>query len=228
MNPKSFFSLSYLSIAMIVVSNCVPLYGVLYLHWDIQNILFLYCAESAIIGVFAIVKLIIISSYLFNLSRGTTISSSYGSTKKIWKFVEMILGLIFLIIFFSFHFGGFVCAHFLALITIFPVESFSDIVDQTFIYSVVSLFISHGVSLLLNFIGQKEYKYGRPIDQMYMPYRRVFVMQITIIFGAVLLVFLGKSEGFIVILVLAKIALDIEGHHRIHKNAIPAPLNNVN
>jgi hypothetical protein len=83
------------------------------------------------------------------------------------------------------------------------------------------IFASHGVSFLLNFIQKKEYERISPIRQMFQPYSRIFVMQITLLLGAFLCVYLGNKFGFLIVFWALKMALDIHAHLRERRKLSP-------
>ena len=81
----------------------------------------------------------------------------------------------------------------------------------------VGLFISHGLSYRLNYIGRGEYLRTTAIQQMFAPYGRLVVLHVTIIFGAILIGVTGAPAAAIVVLVLLKIALDLGLHLAEHR-----------
>ncbi len=88
-----------------------------------------------------------------------------------------------------------------------------------------ALFLSHGVSLLFNYIGRAEYLTASPTGQMGAPYGRVVVLHLTILFGAFAVAFLGSPVAALLILIGLKTALDLGLHRREHRAAadrIPA------
>ena len=83
----------------------------------------------------------------------------------------------------------------------------------------VALFISHGASFVLNYIGRGEYRTASPSRQMASAYGRVFVLHLTIIFGSMFVAFLGAPIGALLILVGLKTAFDLGLHLREHRVA---------
>lgn len=51
------------------------------------------------------------------------------------------------------------------------------------------------------------------------PYRRVVVLHVTIVLGAIGVAVVGAPVGALVVMVLAKTALDLRGHWREHDRA---------
>jgi hypothetical protein len=85
------------------------------------------------------------------------------------------------------------------------------------------LFISHGVSYRLNYIGRGEYKRTTVARQMAAPYGRLAVLHITIILGGMAIAFTGASIAAVVVLVMLKTALDLGLHLAEHRGADGAP-----
>jgi len=49
-----------------------------------------------------------------------------------------------------------------------------------FAFSLLSMFVSHGISFYTNYLGKKEYENKTLIEVMYSPYPRVIVMHLSI------------------------------------------------
>jgi hypothetical protein len=81
----------------------------------------------------------------------------------------------------------------------------------------LALFISHGASFLFNFIGRGEYLTRSPAQQMAAPYSRVIVLHLTIIFGGMVVAFLGAPIGALLVLVGLKTAFDLSLHLKEHR-----------
>ena len=68
---------------VLLLANLVPVFGVLYLDWDVSSIIVLYWAENLIIGGFTLLKMLVA-----------------GKT-----------GALFRMLFFCVHYGGFCAIH---------------------------------------------------------------------------------------------------------------------
>ena len=79
-----------------------------------------------------------------------------------------------------------------------------------------ALFLSHGASFFLNYLGKREYLTTSPIRQMFAPYGRVVVLHLTILIGAFAVAILGAPIGALVVLVVLKTAFDLRLHLRQH------------
>ena len=184
----------------LVVANMLPLAGVLVFGWDLGHVMALYWAESAIIGFYTVLKLCVVAK----------------------------IAALVVVPFFAGHFGGFMAAHFALLWGFFirglgPADlgALEDLVEifAPLWLALLALFISHGVSFAVNFIGRREYA-GETIGTlMIAPYKRIFVMHLTIIFGGGLVMLLGTPLPALALLVVLKMLVDLRGHRREHAGA---------
>jgi hypothetical protein len=98
---------------------------------------------------------------------------------------------------------------------------FGELVWSNVAIAAVALFLSHGASFFLNYVGRREYLTTSPIRQMTAPYGRVVVLHLTIIFGAMFAAFLGAPIAALIVLVVLKTVLDLRLHLREHRD-VPA------
>jgi len=207
-----------LPLLALILANLVPLAGVLFLHWDVGAIVVLYWMENLIIGLYTLLKMLV----------------SGGRSA---------LGLM---LFFCLHYGGFCAIHgvFVLELTRFageistelPTASWPgplvliqkllyfgqqllDAAPQEFTWACIALLLSHGVSFVVLFIGQGEYRHTTVNALMSAPYKRIAVLHIAVIAGGFLVVTLGQPLGLLVALVALKTAMDIMLHNRSHRAA---------
>ena len=83
----------------------------------------------------------------------------------------------------------------------------------------ISLFLSHGVSFVTNFLGRREYLAVSPSEQMREPYSRVMVLHATILAGGFLIAILGTPVAALGLLVVLKTAIDVRAHLKEHCKA---------
>ena len=93
---------------------------------------------------------------------------------------------------------------------------FGEVVWSNVALAAVALFISHGASFFLNYIGKREYLTTSAARQMFAPYSRVVMLHLTIIFGAFLIALLGAPIGALIVLVVIKTVFDLQLHLRQH------------
>lgn len=186
---------SRLALVGLLAANLLPLAGVLLFAWKVGEIMLVYWAESVIIGLINVAKLVVIGRW----------------------------AALFYAPFFLGHYGGFMAMH-LLLIMMFFVRGPSDQGDMplsevTHILAplwpaLLGLSLSHLLSFAQNFIGRGEYARIKLSAQMNAPYRRVLVMQFTIILGGMLTLALGSSIAALVLMVALKLLVDVRAHRR--------------
>ena len=181
-----------ISIGSLVVSNLIPLIGVLFFGWNVSTILILYWSENVIIGFYNIVKMAL----------------AKGETKK-----QPAPKRFFLIGFFIVHFGIFTIGHAAFVFSFFGTDNPSL---QSLLPALFPLFISHGVSMFVHFIKNKEYLRVSFDSLFFQPYKRVVIMHLTIIFGAWVATAFHLPSLVLVVLVFLKITIDIFFHKKEH------------
>ena len=189
----------YPSVIPLVLANLIPLAGVLFLKWDLFYLLLVYWFESAVIGFYNILKMIVIGRWL----------------------------AIPLVLFFMVHYGGFMYGHMLFLVSFFgpkgvasfrfPLVVFRDYFFDVAI-AVIFLLLSHGFSFFYYFLGKREYLSSSLEKQMRAPYQRIILMHLTVIFGGWAVMIFGAPIGALVIMVFLKIAIDLKAHLREHSS----------
>ncbi len=209
---------------IVLLVNLVPLFGIFFLDWHVWLVIMVYWAESAVIGVINIVKMLL---------------AGYFSEMP----VVGLIGALFLSAFFSFHYGMFMFVHGIFLIffgseffhlfnepdlsgfkEIFtPVvniliedyqstENLFDLLD-TEIVALVLIVGSHIVSFIINYIRKRVFQRASFMKFFTTPYRRIIVMHLTIILGAFLFLSSMDSRLVIVIWVALKIIADLRGYY---------------
>lgn len=208
-----------IALAFLVAVNLIPIAGVLWLDWDLASIIILYWLENLVIGFYTLLKMLHLQG----------------------------LVALFPAAFFCLHYGAFCGVHGIFVLTLtggeglgdqlFPsgedswpahlvflqmlvraVQYILDTAAPGVLLAWLGLFLSHGLSLLLNYFQAGEYRYARVNDLMSAPYKRIAVLHVAIIAGGWGIMALGSPLGLLVALVLLKIALDITLHRQAHRN----------
>lgn len=205
-----------LSVWFLLLANTIPLYGVLWWEWDLFSIIVLYWLENLVIGVWNVAKLLVVG-----LMNSKTRLAGFFSA-------------LFYMIFFTIHYGGFMLGHGIFILVLFGMERersgmleapITLIEDMT--WPLMGLMVSHGISFFYNFIGKKEYLKINLQNQMGQPYLRIFVVHITIIFGAFAIQMLNEPLFALILMIVLKIGVDIVSHlkerDRAAKAAASAP-----
>jgi len=196
-------TLASASTLALIIANLVPVAGTLFLGWSLSDVLVLYWAESAVIGLFNICKIIMISKF----------------------------GALFAVPFFIGHFGGFMAIHFLFIYTIFVKgiqgmnDTGNDLADVALLFiglwpALAALFVSHAYSFYVNFLRRGEYRRRTVSNQMSEPYSRIIFMQLVLILGGGLAMILGQAEPVLIGVIALKIYFDVRAHIREHAPAL--------
>jgi len=184
------------SIALIL-ANLIPLGGVLLFDWQVIDVLMLYWAENVVIGVVNVLRM------------------GVCPDGEKW----------FLIPFFVIHYGIFCYGHLTAVTAIFS-ENFGTGNAWQYFFAVPladawrtplwmaigAIAASHLFSFFGNFIAGEEFRRTSVSKLMQRPYGRIVVMHLAIIVGAILIDMLGSPIAMLVVLIVAKIALDLRLH----------------
>ena len=210
---------SSLSVALLIAVNLIPLFGVTFLGWGLFPIMVLYWLENGIIGLFNLPKIALASAPVGGLPYSVP-GGPAGSNP-----LPGLLGRGFLMFFFAFHYGMFWAVHGLFVFVLFGAPSsgtgdpFAVELPGWWTLAAASLFLSHGVSFVTNFLGKREYLAVSPQQQMGEPYSRVVVLHVTILAGGFLVEILGTPFAALVLLIVLKTAIDVRAHLKEHRKA---------
>lgn len=196
------------SACFLVAANAVPALLVFLSGWGLAELLGLYWLESAIIGLFTVVKMLL---------AGTAVTAVPPLEKG-----AGVIAKIFFCLFFAVHFGGFMAGHgvFLSIL----MKHFRLIGADTDIISFLlglkiacfCLFVSHAYSFFANYLGG-ERVLAKAETLMLQPYPRIVVMHVTIIIGAWLMLAVGRSTVLLLLFTVLKTAVDLAAHIRERK-----------
>ncbi len=221
---------SNVSVWTLLVANLFPLVGVFLWGWDIYTLMVLYWSESAIVGFFGILG-ILLEAGIFSL---------------------------FLVPFFCVHFGMFMTVHFILLNGFFGppwartlhfTAVLSKLIFQDGLWKPMALlFVSHGVAFYLHTFRrwwqraplqvppEELAKVRSPLarflllrlannltgasqagDLMTAPYKRVVVMHGTLLFGGFLVLALHAQQAGFALMIALKVAADLHGLVKVHR-----------
>jgi hypothetical protein len=228
------------AVLALIVANAIPLFGAVFLGWNVWMILIVYWLENGIVGFFNVLKIL-------RAEGGADSSSAWRMNGK----PMAIAGRGAIAGFFLIHYGMFWFVHGIFVLTMplfagigngfGAVESLGPgdgaFVDGVFVpfpttgtdmtsgfelgpvlLAVVALAISHGVSFWFNYLGRGEYRRTSAAGQMFAPYSRLVVLHITIIVGGMAIAFTGAPAAVLAILVMLKTVMDIGFHLAEHRN----------
>lgn len=187
------------SVWLLILSNLIPLAGVLFFGWNIGLILLIYWVETVLIG-------------LFNLPKLLTAQGTDGAPN---GQKPGLLGRLFLAGFFTVHYGGFNAGHFAFLNDMFD---FPPITAVPWI-AVLGLGLSHFASLVINWFGKGEFKDSSANMQMFKPYGRIVIMHVVILIGGAMVQAFGAPILALILLIALKIMIDVATHMVSHTAA---------
>lgn len=204
---------SRLSVWTLIVSNLVPLYGVLVHGWSVFPIMLLFWLENVVIGVMNVIRMLVAQPVDQPGAPATQGAKA------------------FMIPFFCMHYGIFTLVHGIFVFALFSGPAFEeadtlpemrqavfDAIEGWHLgLALLGLIASHIVSFVTNFIGRGEYKRFSLGQLLFQPYGRVVILHLTILGGGFLAQALGSPTWALVVLVVLKIIVDLGAHLWIHR-----------
>jgi len=137
--------------------------------------------------------------------------------------------------FFAVHYGIFTAAHGVLVFSLFGEEIGADpspqlvfelVRDYHLYWAVLALFVSHLVSLVLNYFLAGEYRSATVEEMMHKPYSRIVVLHLGIIFGGFVLQALHEPLLGLIVLIVIKIVVDVRAHMKEHEElSVTMPAN---
>ncbi|MBI1405571.1 MAG: hypothetical protein GC145_05545 [Caulobacter sp.] len=201
--------LKRLSTIWIVIGNLIPLICVLAFGWPAGVLLLLYWCENVIIGG-------------INVAKMTASSLALGAGG--------VVILLFLVPFFTFHYGMFCMVHGVFVVVIGSVGggglgvhggvdpspfSLGRIVmeqirhEPGFGWSLATIAGMQLFSLVFDWLARRRYREVTPMEQMAAPYGRIIVLHIALLGGGFLIAMLGSPVAALTILVIMKTLFDL-------------------
>lgn len=191
---------------VLIFSNIIPLVGVLFFSQDLKTIIILYWAETGIIGLFNILKILFVDSE---------------------QKISLKIKILF-IAFFSIHFGMFMIVHFVFLLAFLFSRYLSDTLSLIqampfSYYMLVGFFFSHGTSFVYNYFILGERKKVELQQLMIHPYSRVIIMHLTILFGGIVSIIFGQPVLLLILLIFGKTIADLIFHLKERERVTSGP-----
>jgi hypothetical protein len=207
------------AVVALIVANLIPLLGALFLGWSVWNILVIYWLENGIVGAFNV----------FRMARAEGTPTADDSNVTFNGRPAATASKSELLTFFVVHYGIFWFVHgiFVFTLPLFmslspePMEGMT-IEPGSVLVAGIALTISHGLSFWWNYLRGGEYRRATAAGLMFAPYRRLIALHLTIIFGAMAVMFTGAPVTAVAILVGIKTVLDVGLHLAEHRSAMPA------
>jgi hypothetical protein len=221
------------SALVLVVANCLPLFGVIFLGWDAFAIVVLYWSENVVIGAINVLKMITCSPDAQLLVWGDVdpndklnrerMERSRGDSANMLRLANHA-SKFFFVPFFIFHYGLFCLVHGVFIFSIFHreaagfglfggVDNFLHVFSQEHLWwCVAALAASHLWSFCVNYIGRGEFRRTAIPILMFQPYARIVVLHIAILLGGFVAFALGSNFFVLVLLIAGKTLLDLSLH----------------
>jgi len=200
------------------VGNIIPLYGILYWGWDTFQLLMLYWMETAIIAFFTLLRIARLAPNAPQ-ARSRASSTRYGEItingrpQKASQFA--------LVGFFALHAGAFILVHLLFLWLFFSREwlkkvhgvgsFFYELFVANYVWAaLLFLIIASGVALLIESTQRLPPPASAPTEKPADPvgtivgslYLRIVIMQVAIIFGAMISGLSGSLAPLVIVIAL--------------------------
>ncbi len=201
------------SVIALLLANLVPVFGVLFLRWEVFPLMFLFWSENVCVGVFNVLKML-----------AANLESPLS-----WA------GKLFIIPFFCVHYGMFTFVHGVFVVALFGgglapragfpgPDTFWRIAHEHHLsWAILGLAVSRAISFGTNYLGNGEYKRASVQQLMGQPYGRIVVLHVAILGGAFLMVALHSPTVGLLLLVALKIAFDLRGHFAERKKFAEDP-----
>lgn len=223
------------SSVVLIAANLVPLFGVLFLDWDAFSIVLLYWVENVIIGAINVLKMATCSPDpaefdLTKLKAQMTDAQRKAFVKQASGYLDHAkvahhASKLFLIPFFTFHYGFFCMIHGMFVFVMFDRDTFfgpfeflrafvQTSVDEHLLWAMAALAASHLFSFFVNYLGHGEYRRTIVPLLMIQPYGRVVVLHIAILFGGFVTMAFGSPMALLLLLIAGKTMLDLKFHLR--------------
>jgi hypothetical protein len=187
----------HLPLIAILASNLLPIFGILFLHWNLASVLALYWAENVMVGFFTILKMIFADSQAGD-----------------WK------ARLTIIIFFCFHFGGFCFVHAMFIVGfLFAMPRTSQSWNWWLILAglwvpILGMFISYSISFYQHYLGDGVYQRVTLTTLMAEPYPKIIPMHVGLIMGGFFVLALGSPIGILLVLVALKTGFEVVSYRK--------------
>lgn len=189
----------------IIITNLIPLLGVMFLSWNLLLIIFFYWVETIFIGIINIEKIkkaegTIIPEDLVNTDINGLKIGTYSKNELSKKFISFYL------------YVSVICGVFLFVIFGVP-----NLLLNFAIANLSLVLISHLISYKINYIDKGEYLDTHPSSLFVQPQTRIIIM-IAIIFAGSMFYAIGGQFLGLLVMIFFKIKIDISSYY--HKSFI--------
>ncbi|MFP4313810.1 MAG: DUF6498-containing protein [Alphaproteobacteria bacterium] len=198
LGPDFFHRHVFLSALLVILGNIIPLYGVLFWNWELLDIFYIYWFENVLIGVTVVVRMALVAA-------------AWG--------LAMVIGTIFRIAFFCFHYGLFCFGHGMIMFDIFyegpiDINQNADFLlgylwesKEGLLYALFGLVAVVFIKAAHDFFQDRR-DARLPETIMFSPYGRIIVLHLTILLGGFAAQELGSPLWALVFLIIFKSGYD--------------------
>jgi len=201
----------------LIFANIVTIVLAILGNWDVATVMFVYWAQSVIIGLFTVVSILSADSSALAADLQKPVDERGGS-KKItprfaWVYTYMLAG------FFTLHYGLFHWGYFTFIVDsgLFGNVNFAD----TNLWLSCGFFFANHLYSHITYRHEGQKGAGYVNEQFFTPYRRIIPMHLTIIFGSIVILALmvagiSSTMPVLVLFLLLKTYSDISAHRIRH------------
>lgn len=212
-----------ISVISLIVANLIVAIVVTSEQWGYYSVLLVYWCEAMIVGLYSLGRMCV--TCWFGDPFGKRVGMANGPSRLV---LSMVLGAFFILKFGGFALGMGLCVSSIPSLLADGGSSggFMEIMVGLEAVGVgvgvaaAILFVSHGVSFVLNFVGRAEYKRSNVLMLLFKPYLRMALVLVVLAVGfagAVASPDLSRTTGFAVGVVLIKLLVDAASHVLEHR-----------
>lgn len=189
-------------VLLVILTNLIPLFGVLFLKWSALSIITLYWLESIVVGIFNVLKIAI------NQTAGDPGLEINGKSAS-----QMSrLGLkLFLVPFFIVHYGMFIGIQGVFM-GVYPlIFEWLKAFPTALTWGLVFILLNQTVEFLYGYLYKGRYKTSSLGALLFGPYPRVFIQQFVAIIGSFFVQVFNAHLGALIVFIFFKTLADLGG-----------------
>jgi len=210
--------------AALVLANIVVAFVAVTQQWGYYSVILVYWWEAVIIGFYNLGRMFVVCMVGDPLGKRVGIEGAGARLV-----LAIVLGGFFIA-----KFGGFAIGLGLMVMgapaMLAEGENPDDLaviadgltaVGGSVMTAAAMLFISHGISFFVNFLGRREFKRSNVLLLLFRPYARMVLMVVVLLLGLAAAAYfpaLGRTTAFAVAIVLFKLLVDLASHKFEHRN----------
>jgi hypothetical protein len=197
----------------LIFANLVTVALAILGNWDLATVMFIYWAQSIIIGLFSVISILGADTASLGADLQKPIDERGGSDKItprfVWTYKCIMAG------FFTLHYGLFHWGYYTFIVEsgLFGTVNFAD----PGIWLSCGLFFTNHLYSHITYRNERLKGAGYVNEQFFTPYRRIIPMHLTIIFGSIVIVVLEvfgitSTLPVLVLFLLLKTYSDLSAH----------------